>query len=235
MKIVRVLCCVSVGAALAAACGGTATVGKDLTTDDAGESGSGSGSGSSSGSGDGADATRMDASMTGLPPINVSCQGAQTCPRPQVCCAMISLGGGGGGGIDVACANSCGLGGFQVCATTAECTTNGDVCTASPLGIGSYCTPARDAATRPMVDSGVGRDGGPIDGGAPADTGSPVDAARADGAVPMDAQAPIDAAAIDAATIDAATDADAPVDASGSVNDGDSADTDASTADGSGP
>jgi hypothetical protein len=161
MKSTSVLSSIALGSALAAACGGISTVGNKLAEDDAGEPMQESGVVPRSDSG----AARPDAAMPGMPMFNVSCQSAQSCPRSQVCCAMLSL-AGGGGGLDVACASSCGPGGFQVCATSAECTTRGEVCTASPVGFGGICMAARDGGPRPLIDSGAIEDGNAHDSSA---------------------------------------------------------------------
>jgi hypothetical protein len=205
MKAVSVLSCVALGASLAAACGGIATVDNGLAGDDAGESESESGATPRSDAG----AVRAEAGATpGMPMINVSCEGAQSCPRSQVCCAMLSLGGGGAGGVDVACAASCGLGGFQVCMISAECTTSGEVCMASPLGLGSFCTAARDAGPRVVMDSGAGEDGNAHDASDVADgnahdssnieDGNAHDAELVDAAAAMEAASGQDAAGDDA-------------------------------------
>ena len=225
MKIATVLCAVSFGAALAAACGGVATIGSDVGTRDGGQSGPETGSSTEPGD----DATfAPDASMTGVPMLgfNVTCQSAQSCPRPQICCASISLGGGAGaGGVNVACASTCGLLGFQVCATSAECATPGDVCTSSPLELGSICMAQRDAGTRTAVDSGIARDAGRVDAQAPVEAGEPEDAmAPLDAAVPSDAAAAVVDAQI---PVEAATgDAEALVDAGAATDDGPSDDAD---------
>ncbi len=226
MKVATVVGAVSFGAALAAACGGVATIGSDVGTRDGGQSGPETGSSTEPGD----DATSgPDAGATGVPMLgfNVTCQSARSCPRSQICCASISFGGGAGaGGVNVACANTCGLLGFQVCATSAECATPGDVCTASPLELGSICTgpPPRDAGTRAAVDSGVARDAGRLDAQAPVDAGEPEDAtAPLDAAVPSDAAAVIDAQI----PVEAATgDAEALVDAGAATDDGPSDDAD---------
>jgi hypothetical protein len=150
MKSVRVLASIAIAAALAAACGGVSTVGNTLDEEDGGPPESESGAEPRID----ASAAQPDAGTPGMPGINVSCQSAQSCPRSQVCCAALSL-----TGIDVACANSCALGSFQVCLTNAECTTSGEVCTASPLGVGGFCTAARDAGARGPIDSGAIEDG----------------------------------------------------------------------------
>jgi hypothetical protein len=188
MRFVRALCCISFGAALAAACGGTAVVGNGEEAPDASTPGTGMSSGSSSGSGDDTTPSGPDASLGMTPGFNVMCTSAQACPRGEVCCASFSF--TGGAGIDIACARTCSQGGFQVCATSAECA-RGQECTTSPLGVGMICqapmtTPARRDAGAP--------DAGRRDGGATVDAGL-VDA----GAV--DATAVADAATAEAGTI----------------------------------
>ena len=104
MKVASIISSVLLGASVATACGGIATISNPLGAGDAGPSseppqqGSLS-SGSSSGGAPGA--ARADA---GMPAFNVSCQGTQSCPPSQVCCATLSF-GTGTGGVDVACAN----------------------------------------------------------------------------------------------------------------------------------
>ncbi len=203
MKAVSVLSCVALGAVLAAACGGIAAVDSGLAGDDAGESEPESGIAPRSDAG----ATRAEAGAPGMPMINVSCESAQSCPRSQVCCATLSL-GGGAGGVDVACATSCGLGGFQVCATSAECTTSGEVCMASPFGLGSLCTAARDGGPRALLDSGAVEDGNAHDATDVADgnahdssnieDGNAHDAELVDAAVAIEAASGQDAAGDDA-------------------------------------
>jgi hypothetical protein len=176
MKVIRVLCGVTIGAAIAAACGGKADVGTGEEATDAGEAGPTTGS--SSGSGDNTAPSEPDATTT--PGFNVMCMSAQTCPRSQVCCASFSF--TGGAGITVACANSCGAGGFQVCATSAECA-RGQVCTPSPVGLGSTCQ-AMGTMTTPLRDASApdtGRDAGaPVDAGH-SEAGTLVDGAVAEG------------------------------------------------------
>jgi hypothetical protein len=225
MKVATIVGAVSFGAALAAACGGVATIGSDVGTRDGGQSGPETGSSIEPGD----DATSApDASMTGVPMLgfNVTCQSAQSCPRSQICCASLSLGGGAGaGGVNVACANTCGLLGFQVCATSAECATPGDVCTTSPLELGSICTAQRgDAGIRAAVDGGIARDAGTLDGQAPVEAGAPEDAMApldaaltSDAGAFVDAQVPVDAAAADAAAL---------IDAGAATDDGPSDDAD---------
>ena len=234
MKIATALAAVSLGAALAAGCGGS-TVGDNVGPSDA------TPAGPSSRGIDGGTAPTADASMTGATPpaFNVSCESARTCPAPQICCATISL-GGATAGLDVACANACGLLGFQVCASSAECTTSGDVCSPSPLGIGSICSPpARDAGAVVIVDSGVTGEAGAAEAGTPVDAGAldagtlvdagaldagtladaapsaPVDAATGDAA------APLDAGAADGGALDAAVGDTGPGDDSGDIDSGD--------------
>ncbi len=201
MRFARALCCISFGAALAAACGGKAVVGTGDEATDAGMPGTVMSS--SSGSGGGTTATGPDASVGMTPGFNVMCTSAQTCPRGQVCCASFSF-TGGGGGIDVACARSCSQGGFQVCATSAECAP-GQACTMSPVGFGMICqapmtTPARSDAGAP--------DAGRRDGGATVDAGL-VDAgavdATADAAPPEAGTVVADAAPPEASTVVDAT------------------------------
>ena len=204
MRFVRAFCCISFGGALAAACGGTAIVGTGEEATDASTPGTGMPSSSSSGSGGGTTPSNPDASLGMTPGFNVMCTSAQTCPRGEVCCAGFSF--TGGGGIDVACARTCGQGGFQVCATSAECA-SGQECTASPVGIGMICqapmtTPARRDAGAPDAggrDSGATMDAGLVDAGA-------VDATAAADAAPTEAGTVIaDAAATEASTLVDAT------------------------------
>jgi hypothetical protein len=176
MKSARVLSSIAIGAALAAACGGVSTVGNQLAGGDGGPTEE-----SESGAEPRSDATaaQPDAGTPGTPAINVSCQGAQSCPRSQVCCASLSL-----SGIDVACANACAGGSFQVCQTNAECTTSGEVCAASPLGTGGVCTAARDAGLRGPIDSGAVEDGNAHDSSVAADGNAPDSSVAADGNAP---------------------------------------------------
>jgi hypothetical protein len=218
MKLASVLCSLSLGAALATACGGIETTSDQLGPDDAGgalDATAPREAGSSPGQKPGAPTGAADA---GGPAFNVSCQSAQTCPRSEVCCASFSFGGAGGGGIDVACASACAAGGYQVCATSAECTTRGDVCSPSPLGVGNYCTPSRDAGTGETVDGGTAVDGGGVrdasgDGAsAGGDAASGGDAtvvdagAGPDAGLALDATAFVNDAANDVTTVDAAGD-----------------------------
>jgi hypothetical protein len=232
MKIATALAAVSFGAALAAGCGGS-TVGDNVGPSDAGPTGP-----SSRGIEGGT--APADASMTGAAPpaFNVSCESARTCPAPQICCATVSL-GGATAGLDVACANTCGLLGFQVCASSAECTTSGDVCSPSPLGIGSICAPpARDAEAVVIVDSGVtgeagaaeagtSKDAGALDAGTLVDAGALDAGTLADAApigadaAPVDAAAPLDAEAADGGALDAALGDTGPGDDSGDIDSGD--------------
>jgi hypothetical protein len=197
MKLASILFTVSLGAALATACGGIATVGNPLRAGDAGSSSPSeqdANPATSSGgapSGGGADA--------GMPGFNVACQGAQSCPVSQICCATFSF-GTGMGNIDVACATSCPAGGFQVCATSAECTTSGDVCTPSPLGAGSYCAAPRGGGPAGPTDGGTTTASAP-DASVALDATVAHDAATSDGAI-VDATV-FDATVFDAIAIDA--------------------------------
>jgi hypothetical protein len=208
MKLASIISSVLLGASVATACGGIATISNPLGAGDAGSSSeppqqsssSGPSSGSSSSGAPGA--ARADA---GMPAFNVSCQGTQSCPPSQVCCATLSF-GTGTGGVNVACARSCAPGAYQICATSAECTTSGDVCTPSPLGIGSYCAGARG---RP--DAGALVDGGAHDASFPPDGEVTLDAGSNDSAI-------VDATGVDATGLDATVDAsgvDATLDATG--------------------
>jgi hypothetical protein len=92
-----------------------------------------------------------------MPGFNVQCTSAQACPRSQVCCANLAL---GGGGINVVCAASCGTG-FQVCATDAECG-RGQACGPAPVGGGMICQMVGTPGA-PPPDAGTpnaGRDAG---------------------------------------------------------------------------
>jgi hypothetical protein len=181
MRLISIISSVSLGASVATACGGIETIGNPLGAGDAGRSSEPSQQGPSSGSGSGGapGPARADA---GMPAFNVSCQGTQSCPPLQVCCATLSFGTGTIGG-NVACARSCARGAYQICATSTECTTSGDVCTPSPLGIGSYCV-ARGARG--------GSDGGAL-----------VDGSAHDASLPLDAAVAFDAGSNDSATVDA--------------------------------
>ncbi len=190
MKFIGVLCCVSLSAAFAAACGGKSIVGTDEETTDAGETGSRSDSGTV------ATPSRPDASMAAMPGFSVMCTSAQTCPRSQVCCA--SFGFTGGGGLTVACANTCGAAGIQVCAADSECA-RGQVCAASPVGFGMTCQ-------APMNTPPSGPDAGPNSRNR--DAGAPVDAGRADASTLVDA-AVAEAGVVDAGVIDAGVIAEA--------------------------
>jgi hypothetical protein len=203
MKLASIISSALLGASAATACGGIETISNPLGAGDAGGSSEPPQQGSSSGGAPGA--ARADA---GMPAFNVSCQGTQSCPPSQVCCATLSF-GTGTGGVDVACARSCAPGAYQICATSAECTTSGDVCTPSPLGIGSYC------AARGRPDGGALVDGGAHDASPPLDGEVTLDAGSNDSAI-------VDATGVDATVdttgVDATVDAiggDATLDASG--------------------
>jgi hypothetical protein len=209
MKLASIISSVLLGASVATACGGIATSSNPLGAGDAGRPSEppqqGSSSGSSSGGAPGA--PRADA---GMPAFNVSCQGTQSCPPSQVCCATLSF-GTGTGGVDVACARSCARGDYQICATSAECTTSGDVCTPSPLGIGSYCAAAGTGGARGRPDGGTLVDGGAHDASLPLDGDVTLDAGSNDSAI-------VDATGVDATGVDATVDAsgvDATLDATG--------------------
>ena len=239
MKLSSILSCVSLGAALATACGGIATVGNPLGAGDAGRSPSPE-QDSSAGSSSGGGAPGTPGVDAGMPAFNVSCQGTQSCPPSQICCATISF-GTGAGGIDVACAPSCAPGAYQICASTAECTNSGDVCTPSPLGLGSYCAAGRGGGTRAQPDGGSVTDGGAHDASASLDAAVANDAASNDAAtvdatsidaMTMDAPG-VDATTADAATADATAADAATVDATGDDATGDEATDDGSADDGS--
>lgn len=224
MKSVRVLSSIAIGAALAAACGGISTVGNKLTEDDGGPPDSESGVEPRSD----ASAAPPDAGTPGMPGFNVSCQSAQSCPRSQVCCAALSL-----SGIDVACADSCAQGSYQVCLTNAECTTSGEVCTASPLGTGGFCTAARDAGSRGPSDSGAVEDGNAPDSGEVAD-GNTHDSGDIEDGSAHDAEIVVDASvAVEAASGNDAAGEGGGSDAQGMSDDG-AADDDSSDVDGGG-
>jgi hypothetical protein len=235
MKVVRVLCGVSIGAAVAAACGGKSVVGTGEELTDAGALEAATGS--SSGSGDDNARSGPDATATTMPGFNVMCMSAQSCPRSQVCCGSFSF--TGGGGITVACANSCGAGGFQVCATDAECA-RGQVCARSPVGLGSTCQ-AMGTMTATAPDAGA-RDAGSRDAGTPLDAepieaGTLVDAAvaqvEAGHAVPAPDASLAEAGAVEAGTVveagvpAAEASAPPPADDAASADDGESGADDA--------
>jgi hypothetical protein len=212
MKFVRVFCSISVGAALAAACGGKALIETNEEATDAGGDGSSS-AGSSSGSSSGS--SGRDATTTTMPGFNVMCTSAQACPPSQVCCASFAF---GGGGINVLCAASCGTG-FQVCATDAECG-NGQACGPSPAGVGMICQMVGTTAAPPpeagAADTGHTDSGEPVDAGRPDATSlAPPDAATDGGleAGPVDAssapEAGPDASLVEAGIAEAAATAEA--------------------------
>jgi hypothetical protein len=206
MKLASIVSSVLLGASVATACGGIETISNPLGAGDAGGSAEPPQQGSSGSSAGGAPgAAPADA---GMPAVNISCQGTRSCPRSQVCCATLSF-GTGTGGFDVACARSCAPGAYQICATSAECTTSGDVCTPSPLV--SYCAAAGTAGARGGPDAGAVVDGSAHDASFPLDGEVTIDAGSNDSAI-------VDATGLDASGVDATVDAsgvDATVDATG--------------------
>jgi hypothetical protein len=201
MKSMRVLFAVSLGVALAAACGGTTESGSNGSGDDGGASSSSGGSGSSSGS---TSSSSSSGSSSGGPAVDggsvgpVAC-GMTTCTAPQVCC--VTRGPSGGSETCVAPGSCMGI--ALTCSSAQSCP-SGDVCCGTvsggggtytintsceascPMGQGNFqlCASTAECPTGRVCRAGPGGfkicvrayDGGSFDGGFPPPDSGAVDA-----------------------------------------------------------